>query len=251
MAFSINRLTASWNAFGAEDALGNTLRHPEGEAWTTTRLYQTGVAEVDEVVRQVERLGLSLRKGKALDFGCGIGRLTQALAAHFDDVHGVDVAASMLDLARQHNRYPGTCTYHLHPQTDLSLFPDASFDFIYSFGTLQYVPEATVFEYLGEFVRVLRPGGVVAFQLPTGLPSGRLKNKVARVVPLSLYRRLRYDLPLRLRSPRAPSQRLYGVREARVTRFLSRAGFALASVQRDVRHGWESRTYIASKRAAS
>ncbi len=35
-------------------------------------------------------LGVTIPHGKALDFGCGVGRVTQALAQYFDEVYGVD-----------------------------------------------------------------------------------------------------------------------------------------------------------------
>ncbi len=48
----------------------------------------------------IESLGVELRHGRVLDFGYGLGRLTQPLADRFDEAVGVDVAASMIDGAR-------------------------------------------------------------------------------------------------------------------------------------------------------
>ena len=53
--------------------------------------------------RQLEDLGVTVSRGRALDFGCGAGRLTRALAARFESVVGVDVADAMLDKARALN----------------------------------------------------------------------------------------------------------------------------------------------------
>ena len=48
--------------------------------------------------------GLPRARALALDFGCGAGRLSRALAAHFEHVVGVDVSASMIETARALNR---------------------------------------------------------------------------------------------------------------------------------------------------
>ncbi len=44
--------------------------------------------------------------GKALDFGCGVGRLTQALADYFNEVAGVDVSPTMVNKALEYNKKP-------------------------------------------------------------------------------------------------------------------------------------------------
>ena len=44
--------------------------------------------------------GSPAARRSALDFGCGIGRLSQALAEHFDQVYGVDISPKMIELAR-------------------------------------------------------------------------------------------------------------------------------------------------------
>ena len=38
---------------------------------------------------------------RVLDFGCGAGRVTRALAKVFGEVHGVDISGEMVGLARQ------------------------------------------------------------------------------------------------------------------------------------------------------
>ncbi len=60
------------------------------------------------------------------------------------------------------------CNYHVNTVADLSLFPDGAFDFIYSNITLQHIPPEASEAYIGEFMRVLRPGGIALFQVPDG-----------------------------------------------------------------------------------
>jgi ubiquinone/menaquinone biosynthesis C-methylase UbiE len=101
-----------------------------------------------------------MRMSRALDFGCGAGRLTQALATRFDRVDGVDVATSMVDLARRHNTHPDRVAFHLNERPDLRALEDGSYDFILSIVVFQHMSNDLKAGYLREFVRVLAPGGV-------------------------------------------------------------------------------------------
>jgi SAM-dependent methyltransferase len=51
------------------------------------------------------------------------------------------------------------------------MFPDARFDFVYSYAVFQHIPSReVVFHYLDEAWRVLKPGGILACQI-NGLPA--------------------------------------------------------------------------------
>lgn len=105
--------------------------------------------------------------GPALDFGCGVGRLTRALARHFESCTGVDIAPGMIRLARELNKKESGCHFHLNQTEDLTAFPSASQAFVYSNIVLQHMPTVLGLRYVAEFVRLLRPGGVAVFQVPT------------------------------------------------------------------------------------
>lgn len=132
----------------------------------------TGVEEVDNILRQTADLGIAIPRRSALDFGCGVGRLTQALCRHFDHCDGVDVATSMIATAGQINAYPDRCAYHLNRTPDLRLFSDESFSFIYSALVLQHMHPDLACQYIRELIRVLAHDGVLVFQIPSaGLSS--------------------------------------------------------------------------------
>jgi SAM-dependent methyltransferase len=104
---------------------------------------------------------------RALDFGCGAGRLTQALAARFERVDGVDIAPSMVAAARRHNRHPERCHYHRNATPDLALFENEAFTFICSLLVLQHMEPRHSKAYLRELLRLLAPDGLLVFQLPS------------------------------------------------------------------------------------
>lgn len=59
-----------------------------------------------EIFSKIDASGLLSRHQRALDFGCGVGRLTQALGARFDEVVGIDISSSKVKLAEELNTSP-------------------------------------------------------------------------------------------------------------------------------------------------
>lgn len=159
----------NWDALGAEDPLWAVLTDDRyrGGRWDEEAFFATGVEEIAGVVRDLDRLGKPERRGRCLDFGCGVGRLTQALAAHFESCDGVDIAPSMIAAARRMDRSRGRCTFHVNDAPDLALFPAETFDFVYSNIVLQHMPTEAAKAYVSEFLRVLAPGGLAMFEIPS------------------------------------------------------------------------------------
>lgn len=146
--------------------------------WTPKEFFAHGQAEIDAAMLRLRaELGISdIPADRALDFGCGVGRLTQALAAWYDRVDGVDISWEMVNLADKHNRYEDRVKYHANSKPDLSLFEDDTFDLVYTMIVLQHMPQELQRGYVREFFRVLKPGGVAMFEMPDG-PDYRHPNE--------------------------------------------------------------------------
>ncbi len=158
-----------WDAHAERDPLWAVLSDAgkEERKWDVRRFFQTGINEIALVFYQLESDGIAVTPGSALDFGCGVGRLTQALAQRFGKVVGVDVSPRMVVTAASLNRFPDRASYVWNDAPHLETFSDNSFDFIYTNIVLQHiVPDVTV-GYLREFLRILKPAGVLVFQLPS------------------------------------------------------------------------------------
>jgi len=170
-AHYVARLQRNWDDFGRQDPMYWILTDPakKGNRWDPEEFFRTGVTDINAALNQVRSAGLQIRMGRALDFGCGLGRLTQALAQQFQEAHGVDISPSMIAKAQTLNRYPNRCFYHQNGEPDLRIFEDNSFDFIYSIIVLQHIHPNISKRYISEFMRVLRPGGVAVFQVPSEL----------------------------------------------------------------------------------
>ncbi|HEX8473727.1 MAG TPA: methyltransferase domain-containing protein [Pyrinomonadaceae bacterium] len=166
----LRELQKNWHDFGRRDPLWAILTYPDkrNHKWSLDEFFHTGEWEIRNLIEFAASLDVKFSRRHALDFGCGVGRLTQALGEHFEQCDGVDIAPSMIELATKYNRHGARCRYHLNATNDLKLFSDASFDFIYSNIVLQHMKPEYVKNYIREFIRVLVPGGLLVFQLPTG-----------------------------------------------------------------------------------
>jgi SAM-dependent methyltransferase len=131
----------------------------------------------------------------AVEIGSGLGRICRSLAKHFHHVVGVDISPQMVERARELVPDPAV-QFRLGDGTTLGVVDDASADFVMSFTVFQHIPDRSIVEgYLAEAARVLRPGGVVAFQW-NNLPHARLwtlRRQLLGVLQRAGLGRERYD----------------------------------------------------------
>lgn len=162
-------LQRNWDAFGRIDPLWAILTTPRlrGNRWDPAEFFSTGRDDVAGVMNDAARLGVPRKCGRALDFGCGVGRLTQALANYVEHAVGVDIAPSMIELARRYNVHGSRCEYIVNDSDNLSRFADQTFDIVYTGRVLQHVAPQYAEQYIREFVRVLAPGGYLSFDVPS------------------------------------------------------------------------------------
>lgn len=163
-------LQRTWEGQARADPLWAVLSEPTraGRKWDLDEFLLTGERQVAAWLERVAGCGVRLGMGTAIDFGCGIGRLTQPLARRFDRAIGVDIAPTMLSIARRIDP-PRNARFVLSRREDLSFIPRASADLVISHITLQHIRPEFTERYIREFFRVTRPGGVIIFSLPSHL----------------------------------------------------------------------------------
>jgi SAM-dependent methyltransferase len=189
-----------WEDLAELDPLWAILGAPEKRdgGWNQREFFATGEDEIGQVLLTAERLGLPVSRDQALDFGCGVGRLTRALADRFGECVGVDVSEQMVRLARELNADRNNCSFVVNAESDLRRFEDARFDLVYSSLVLQHLPSAELARaYMVEFLRVARPDGLVIFQMPTRIALLHRLQPKRRVY--SLLRRIGVDRRLLFR----------------------------------------------------
>lgn len=264
----LKELQKHWNQFGKQDPLWAiaTWDDKKGNKWNPEEFFELGRQEIAGVMEYVQKLGLLQQLGRALDFGCGVGRLTQALASYFDEVVGIDIAPSMVKLAKQYNRFGARCTYRVNDQDNLRLFPDQEFHFIYSNIVLQHMKPEYAKSYIKEFLRVLKPEGVLIFQLPSrNLATPRRRESTIEAVPapetpsifISFKQNFKRNVPevlwrwyVDLKYPvQQPVMQMYGTERAEVEAFLGNNGAQIVDVVRDGYAGntWEGFRYCVTK----
>ena len=175
-------LRNDWETLAKEDALHAILTDETkvGGRWNVAEFMATGIAEIEMVMQYLAGLGrIPDWNGTALDFGCGVGRLTQALGRHFVSCVGVDISQRMVEKAASMNQM-ANCQYLANSGAKLP-FPDATFAFIYSNIVLQHIPRRFAKKYLSEFVRVLSPGGVLVFGVQDSFAAPTLSSLAIRI----------------------------------------------------------------------
>ena len=172
---------------GRDDAMYAVLTNHDyrGNKWDPEEFFRHGRDEIRTVMEYVDSLGWRGPRKRALDFGSGVGRLTQALADYFDEVVGVDISYTMVEEARRFDRKGGRVRYVVNAEPDLRLLDDDSFDFVYSNITLQHIPPEPAAAYVRELIRVLCPGGRAVFQTRNG---PRIRPGTARALMYTLRR---------------------------------------------------------------
>jgi SAM-dependent methyltransferase len=151
---------ADWRAIGERDPFWGVLNH---EAYKADKLtpaavadfYESGREDMAAIVARLTAAAGRPPRGRALDFGCGVGRLTEAMCGHAEAVTGYDISPGMLAEAR---RRGGRAHY-------VEELPDGPFDWINSRIVLQHIaPEqgCRLIEALGQR---LAPEGLISLHL--------------------------------------------------------------------------------------
>ncbi len=224
-ADTLAALRRDWTTLGEHDPLWAVCVDPAKRSgrWDTEEFLASGRSEVSESLADLDRIGGCERRESALDFGCGVGRLTAALSDHFAAVTGVDIAESMLAHARSLHAGNPRCRFVLNDKPDLSIFPDSSFDLVYSSLVLQHLTPAFADGYLAEFVRVVRPGGRIVILVPDAhlATAGGLVYAHAPQGLIRWLQRSVFGFPAPMRMHTVPASRVRAVVESRGARLLS------------------------------
>jgi SAM-dependent methyltransferase len=241
----LRREHGHWERLAASDPMWVILTEPGKEnAWDAREFFASGQKEIATALGDLERLGLSPSRGVAADFGCGLGRLTQALAEHFQQVHGIDISETMVAQAATHNRHGDRVRYHANVLDALPMLASQSVDFLYSRITLQHIPRAAAERYIAEFGRALAPGGVCMFQVPVRARSRlvRVRSAIRNMAP-ALYRKLRDMIR------RGSHWEMNTIPESVVVRILEGSGLRVREVLVDGSAGdsFDSRMFIAAR----
>ncbi len=169
-----------WDARAREDAfyfVNSTLTYGDPEL---ERFWQSGPDDLEMIEA---KLGVKLGAGaEVVEIGCGVGRMTRALAERGVRVRALDVSREMLELAREHNPgLDGVRWVHGDGASLAGIDPESA-DACISYVVFQHLPDpALTLAYVREMGRVLRPGGWAAFQVSDAPAVHRHRGVAARL----------------------------------------------------------------------
>jgi len=250
---NLRQLESNFEALAADDPLWTVLSDntKRGGKWDEDTFYRTGEGVIDDLESRLEHLGLPLQGDSAIDFGCGVGRLTFPLSRRFENCCGIDISPSMVSYANQRLSRGTKCRFVVNSNTRLGDFDNESIDFAYSAIVFQHIAPRYTFEYFREFSRVLKPKGLFVFQLPSHLnPNFEGNRKPFRLLRKRFYYRCK---AIAQRLPFIKSKSFFEMnaipRERVIAHLEKRCAFEVLACQDFPAAGpaWISYLYIARK----
>jgi SAM-dependent methyltransferase len=249
------RLQRDWNDLARLDAMWSILsnRGTKYGRWSKENFMHTGSLEVNHLLSKVKKLGFPKKNGLALDFGCGVGRVSRYLAQHFELVVGVDISLVMLGKARSLNQDLSNLAFVQTSDPALSCFPPRSFDLIYCSRVLQHMPsEELASQYLSSLARLLAPEGLLYVQMPARI--GLSRRILSRRMLYEPLRRLGVAPGTLYRVLGLHPMNLVTLEEREVLRILAQEDLQALEVEPDVREIYfykEGHIYFATRPSAS
>lgn len=153
-----------WDERAREDAfhfVDNRLPYRSADE---ERFWINGASDLDAFLGIA---GVDLKSDdEVLEIGCGVGRLTRALASRVGSVIALDVSGEMLSRAQHYNHELTNVIWLQGDGASLDGVEDASVDVCISHVVFQHIPDPRItLSYVSEMGRALRPGGRAAFQI--------------------------------------------------------------------------------------
>jgi SAM-dependent methyltransferase len=184
-----NDTDLDWQRYGKEDPYYAVLsaekyRREHLDEQTLEEFFKSGRENIDFILEVVRtQLDPSYRPVRALDFGCGVGRLVTALSAQAASVVGVDVSPAMLQEARKNCAARGLQNVEfVEGDEDLSRV-EGQFDLITSYIVFQHIPVARGEVLFRKLIDRLQEGGVAAIHFTYYTPSVAPAGEQASLLP--------------------------------------------------------------------
>ena len=137
--------------------------------------FVTGDAYVAHLLARYAQHFGELQRGRALDHGCGVGRLTLALARQFESVVGLDVSPTMLREAAANAEAQGLSNVTFALADDGLREASGTFDFVNSYIVLQHVPVSRGLRIFDALIDKTAPGG--GFQIHVSIRTDAWRSR--------------------------------------------------------------------------
>jgi ubiquinone/menaquinone biosynthesis C-methylase UbiE len=244
---SLKKQKDDWEELANIDPLYAICSHPTKKfgQWDLEEFFQTGEEEINSLMEDIKHFDYPEEKIRSLDHGCGVGRLTRPMSKYFSEAYGVDISPTMIKNAQDLNQ-DYNCEFVLNDGKSLP-FPDEYFDMIYSNLVLMHMPDRSIIEsYVSEFIRTLKKGGLIIFQLPSGLSTqGRLQPR--RLI-YTFLRDLGMNSEVLYKKLNLTPIRMNFIDEMDMQRFLKTNGAEILDIERINEDNFKNRFYYLTKK---
>lgn len=150
-----------WGVLSEDQFRGSAL-----DEETHRRFMDSGesfVANLVALVRQHLRPDFSPQR--ALDVGCGVGRLLLPMARRATEAVGVDIAPAMLELTAREARRQGLNNVRLFPSDDTLSQVSGEFDLVNTYIVLQHIPPERGYRLIAAMLARMAIGGIGSIQM--------------------------------------------------------------------------------------
>jgi ubiquinone/menaquinone biosynthesis C-methylase UbiE len=191
--FGANHTDEAWKRFGTADPYfgvytDDRFRTDRLDSDAKASFFRSGEEHIDFVFHVIrEQLCPDFRPVRALDFGCGVGRLTIPLARRCTQVVGLDVSEGMLAEARKNSRERSVSNIEFLGSDDEMSQVRGSFDFVHTHIVMQHIPPKRGMKLTGMLVKLLSNGGIGVLHFTYARRASRLRkmvNWMRRSLPL-------------------------------------------------------------------
>lgn len=139
--------------------------------------FRSGEDYVGVIWEEIENnFGAGFEPDRALDFGCGVGRLTLPLAQKCRRITGVDVSSTMIREAEKNAsaKKAGNVEFLLVAEDLADL--EGNYDFVHSFIVLQHIDPRIGYPIFEKLVAALNPEGIGVLQVTYANPFPKIRR---------------------------------------------------------------------------
>jgi 2-polyprenyl-3-methyl-5-hydroxy-6-metoxy-1,4-benzoquinol methylase len=149
--------------------------------------FDSGRVHVDEIWSELENaFDTKIYPKRAIDYGCGVGRILLPMAERCEKVTGVDISPSMMAETMRNAEAKGLQNVQVQSADEFMMTDSDTYDFLHSYIVLQHIDPSIGYAIIRKLVERLAPEGFGMLHVTFKDPASsfqRFRFKIYRDVP--------------------------------------------------------------------
>jgi ubiquinone/menaquinone biosynthesis C-methylase UbiE len=176
-----------WNTFGNKNPYFGVISEERMQKQNLNEqsmleFWRSGQEYADAVFLNIKHhICPNFKPEKALDFGCGVGRLLFAFSTKCEHVTGVDVSSAMLQEAKRQAEKKSIANLSFIESSNCDELRDSQFDFLHSYIVFQHIPVGRGNAILDKLLASLCSGGVGVLHFTFNNPKYRAWKIISKI----------------------------------------------------------------------